>query len=268
MPQGLNRDQLKDFLERNWLSIPSAEARARRGIVIEARGAFTLLSYGRRGPFSNWVLPSRVGFSEGSFAEAIDAAERFFKARGTPYSWEVSEAYGPWLEPRLREIDHHPAEVVECLVCPLDGAQPPARGGLITEEIRDLPGLERAMSIDDSYDEHTPEHFQQALARAWVELEAGDRRWFLGSEKGEAVSVASLKIYKDPPLAYLNGATTLPAHRQRGFYTTLLQARLQAARAQGLAWVATHAVSDSSAPILKKRGFERLSTIKVYQALV
>lgn len=59
--------------------------------------------------------------------------------------------------------------------------------------------------------------------------------------------------------ASLWGGSTLPAYRQRGYYTALLAVRLQEARRRGARFLTVDA-SPMSGPILEKFGFQRIST--------
>jgi hypothetical protein len=63
-------------------------------------------------------------------------------------------------------------------------------------------------------------------------------------------------------VAYLRNAETLPAFRGRGIYLTLINHRLQVARAAGCTAAVVQAQVQSSSPILRKRGFRRVSWLR------
>lgn len=65
--------------------------------------------------------------------------------------------------------------------------------------------------------------------------------------------------------AFLIGGVVLPAMRGRGVYRALIAARLRHARAAGVAVVTTHAMAETSAPILARLGFVALTELEVYR---
>lgn len=71
--------------------------------------------------------------------------------------------------------------------------------------------------------------------------------------------VSAAWIYYHPPtrFASLWGGSTLPAYRQRGYYTALLVARAREARERGIRFLTVDA-SPMSRPILEKHGFQFL----------
>ena len=60
------------------------------------------------------------------------------------------------------------------------------------------------------------------------------------------------------PFGSLWGGSTLPEHRGRGIYSSLVAARAGEARERGCRWL-TVDCSPMSLPILERRGFERLA---------
>jgi GNAT superfamily N-acetyltransferase len=99
-----------------------------------------------------------------------------------------------------------------------------------------------------------------------VRVEAGERYFALprpesltliGRLDGVVASVVVLRL--DPTgIAYLRNAFTLPAYRGRGVYLTMIEARLKIAREAGCTAAVVQAQVQSSSPILRKRGFERV----------
>lgn len=75
----------------------------------------------------------------------------------------------------------------------------------------------------------------------------------LARYRGEPAGAAAAVML--PRSAFLLGAVVLPEHRGRGLYRALVAARAQQARQRGLAWLTTHAIESSSAPILARLGF-------------
>ena len=106
-----------------------------------------------------------------------------------------------------------------------------------------------------------------ALSEAWATLqdELGARRsWrLLASVDGQPAAVGDCRLVPLPDslarppgatAARLSGAVTLPAHRGRGLFTTMVAARCCIAAAHGATVALTHAREDTSAPILERLG--------------
>ena len=64
--------------------------------------------------------------------------------------------------------------------------------------------------------------------------------------------------------ATLFGGSTLPAHRQRGYYTALLAHRLHEIRVRGYAFAVVEA-GEMSRPIVARYGFQQVSTVWDYE---
>lgn len=92
--------------------------------------------------------------------------------------------------------------------------------------------------------------------------EDGPFALFLGRVAGQPAGAAAL--FRAERSVFLQGAVVLPAQRRRGVYRALLLARLAAARAQGIPLCTTHAMSDSSAPILAALGFVTVCPLPYY----
>lgn len=83
---------------------------------------------------------------------------------------------------------------------------------------------------------------------------------FLGRLEGQ-VAACVVSHIEDSGVVYLRNAATLPAFRNRGVYLSLVAHRIALARAVGCTAAVVQAQMRSSAPILLKRGFERVTTI-------
>jgi len=251
---------VKDYLQDSWLPIPPApEARA-RGLSLDDVGPYALLSYGRASPFANWLIPRRRRFEDGHAAGALERATVFFADLGMPWSVLVFDEQQSWFAPRLSAEGMIVTEVVECSVGATASASPPDEDVRLVDDEDDL---ERALRLDDGYEDHTPEQFARALAAGVERMRAGDEFWFLSFDGGEPVATASMRFVAEPRLGYLSGATTTPSHRRQGHYGALLAARLVHAAGLGYEYGATHAVSTTSAPILRAHGFSCLATLTV-----
>ncbi len=83
---------------------------------------------------------------------------------------------------------------------------------------------------------------------------------YLGRLDGKVASCVVSHI-EPSGVIYLRNAVTLPEFRKRGLYLTLVAYRLGVGRAAGCRAAVVQAQTRSSAPILLKRGFERVTTI-------
>lgn len=264
----MNRDQVKLFLETRWLEFTPTDQQANQ-YIWEHHAPYSLWHLCRRGLFSNWVIPNRGRLAADHLAAAHEAARRFFAGRAPGWSWEVFEDDADWVIPRLEEFGYRWAETVECMAArlPLYGADPDQ--GSVAEarvcRVRTEPEVRLALEMDDSYDEHTKEQLEAAIRRTTARLDHPDHTLYLAYWMEEPAAMSGMDFYPEEHLAYLNGATTKPGFRGRGLYSRILGARVRDAWRCGLEWACTHADTETSAPILKKHGFETLSKIHVYQ---
>lgn len=83
-------------------------------------------------------------------------------------------------------------------------------------------------------------------------------------ESDQPVAFATSVFPPDSPIVVLQGAATLPEHRGRGLYSTLVAHRLCEAREAGAQAAVIQANRASSAPIVAKLGFEELVPLTIY----
>lgn len=80
---------------------------------------------------------------------------------------------------------------------------------------------------------------------------------------GQVVSAAWIIYYPGTDFAYLAGGSTLETWRKRGLYRTLVAVRARHAAARGTRYIMVDA-SDDSAPILRRLGFNAVTTTTPY----
>jgi GNAT superfamily N-acetyltransferase len=80
----------------------------------------------------------------------------------------------------------------------------------------------------------------------------------------EPVAFAASLFPPNSPLVVLQGAGTLPEHRGRGIYSTMVARRLRDAHAEGAQAAAIQANRATSAPIAARLGFEELLPMTIY----
>jgi GNAT superfamily N-acetyltransferase len=120
-----------------------------------------------------------------------------------------------------------------------------------------IPILARAYGL--------PEDLTQLFADAYAQNQDKVRaRSYLAYLAGEPVSWAFLVYIPDRPIALLGGAGTLPEHRGKGIYTSLVARRLADARADGIEAAVLQAVQSTSAPICRKLGFRDIGVMDFY----
>lgn len=99
----------------------------------------------------------------------------------------------------------------------------------------------------------------EAIRRGWDEGIGGE---MLARRNGGPVGVAGVTIAGAD--ARLWGAAVLPEFRRTGVYGALLQKRIEVAAAEGATLAVVKARTESSAPILRKRGFARFGEESAY----
>lgn len=138
----------------------------------------------------------------------------------------------------------------------------PTNPDLVVEALSAANADEYAVFCDLSEPGQAPEVMAERLAAAhrFIEAARPDTGVYLGCMDGKIVSCVVSHI-EPTGVVYLRNAITLPEFRNRGIYLSLVAHRIAIARAAGCTAAVVQAQTRSSAPILIKRGFERLCTI-------
>lgn len=214
---------------------------------------------------SETALSSRNGVLHASLG--ADAEERVgeivehFEARVVPFRWHVSPTCRPrdlgerLLAHGFREVDTlagmrsatnrrlvkpDPSVRVE----PLAPGDEPAFVDVILAGM-EVPESRRAALLANV----TGPDSRQTHYAAWV----------------DGVLVGAATAVRFPRAGFLQGATVLPTHRGRGIYRQLIQTRLTHFHQAGIAEAIITARTATSAPICDRLGFERISTIDVFE---
>ncbi len=173
---------------------------------------------------------------------------------------------------------------------PLDLAERLERRGLSKRYVRgmarpidaafiDAGGAHRAGDVRvEEVDARTVATFTDVMARGWQIDPAALRRahdflfaipeserihrLFVAYRDGEPAGVASYIAF--PRSAYLLGAVVLPAHRNAGLYRALVTARAAHAVARGITLATSHAMDETSAPLLEHLGFSSVCRFAVF----
>jgi GNAT superfamily N-acetyltransferase len=88
------------------------------------------------------------------------------------------------------------------------------------------------------------------------------QRLFMASYEGKPAAAALYMAFARS--AYLIGGVVLPEFRGKGVYRALVGARLRDAAARGLSLATSHAMADTSAPVLLRMGFVEVCRYAVY----
>jgi GNAT superfamily N-acetyltransferase len=87
---------------------------------------------------------------------------------------------------------------------------------------------------------------------------------FMASYAGKPAAAAACASFSRS--AYLLGGVVLPEFRGKGLYRALVTARLRHATQRGLSLATSHALEDTSAPVLSRMGFVAVRRYPSYQS--
>lgn len=239
-------------------------ANQRPGVTVQHLQGATLLSFERRGIFSNWILECDIRSAN---KESIheQAQEFFHLQRQTGFTWLVFDnQLQPDTEDWFIRQGYCKSETVDILVRKVN-QNITYSGKIHIKQVETLQEMEYALRLDDSFSEHSEEQLQSAIEKNYQQMLNGSPyKRILAFQDSIPVAVTCLRIDEDVRIGYLAGATTLAAYRNKGFYTAMVTYREWLAARNNAVWLATHAHTTTSSPILQKRGFERLSSIHCF----
>ncbi|HSS61178.1 MAG TPA: GNAT family N-acetyltransferase [Candidatus Limnocylindrales bacterium] len=203
----------------------------------------------------------------------IDEVRSIVAPRHIPLMWTLD----PDTEPvdfagHLAARGVHPdprAPQVAVMVLPIDvSLDPPDVGGLeLHDALADLDAFRKADSVNvEAFTSRQPVYDPGQVAtlerRRRNQLAAGNRRVILATVDGEPAGSAGLSLFP-PSGAIINGGGVRAKFRGRGVYRAMVVARLQMARAAGVAGITVWG-ANTSAPILARLGFETVGWRKFY----
>ena len=186
--------------------------------------------------------------------EVLDHA----RAAGRPtLRWWVDERTRPRAtEATLSAFGLEMVERLEVLALPVE-AELPTPGDVTVVEVTDRAGIELAGRIQAEVFAMSPPTEAQVvdMVRS-VSAPPEERliRCYVGYVDGEPAAAAGSTVDGDA-LRFWDGSV-LPAYRGRGAYRALVARRLRDARTTSADFALVKAVDDTSAPILKRLGFQ------------
>ncbi|MFI1092764.1 GNAT family N-acetyltransferase [Streptomyces sp. NPDC020917] len=235
------------------------------GVVCEQDGPLTRMVGQVRGFVQ---APADLGL-EGAALDALIARQRdYFAARGEGVEWKVRGHDRPAALPeRLHAAGFRPEDRETVLIGRADRltggpdqhALPP--GITIRRTSTDADYTAIAALLTDVWDMDMA--FLGEDLRSRVATAPEDVVVFLAEAEGVPVSAAWIVFRPGTDFAGLWGGSTLAAWRGRGVYRALVAARARLAAARAVPYVQVDA-SDDSAPILRRLGFEAVTTTTPY----
>ena len=87
---------------------------------------------------------------------------------------------------------------------------------------------------------------------------------YIGYNGEQPVAFGNILVIPSTKVALLGGAATLPEYRGKGVYSNMLKIRMDKAKEFGMEELVIQAKEKTSAPIAKKHGFEKVSTLNFY----
>lgn len=194
---------------------------------------------------------SRSKLREADADRRIDETIAAYRARGLAFRWSVMPDSTPAdLAERLCARGLRSHEVVAMARSTSDGTELPA-------------GVEVRLVGEETVDD-----FTRVMAEGWgappgaladynrvaVAAPGQPHKLFLASVDGVPAGVGSAMFF--PRSVYLLGGVVLERFRKRGVYDALTRARLGLASSLGVPLATCHAMAQTSAPLLEKRGFD------------
>ncbi|HEX9435749.1 MAG TPA: GNAT family N-acetyltransferase [Candidatus Limnocylindria bacterium] len=213
---------------------------------------------------TKWSSSVRVAkWSTDEAARRIDEVIAFFAARRRPFVWHVGPSSRPEdLAERLRTRGFHDTDPTRLLIAGL-----PIRG-LRAGDVRIVEARERVRIreyLRFGHPDWTDEQVESEIGERQLFIDRyGERGGFLlAYMDGASVANAAWRDSTDGRAVYLTGAGTLPEHRRKGIYQTLVAYRTDRAISRGCRYAVIQAQVDTSMPILLRRGFVDVGPVNV-----
>jgi len=143
--------------------------------------------------------------------------------------------------------------------CTVDPRSHRARtiSGITVRRVMDRETLLDAFRVfDAAFGQESPTN--EAEIRKYLDECTGNRvlRYVAYDDaSGTPISTGGMTLFEQLSLGYFWGGGTIPEARGRGAYSCVVNARIAAARAAGIACVGLYARVGSSMPIVEKQGF-------------
>jgi hypothetical protein len=165
------------------------------------------------------------------------------------------------LEQELERAVYAPSHLTLEYAVPVDRYLPRPAPALSVRSVESLEELRDCCDVIDAAFPGRPPLSDEQLAFDLERCTGPGRRVrrFVAYEttSGRPVSSGGMTLFRDLAFGLLWAGGTIPEARSRGAYSAVLGARVREAAALGLRHVGLYAISDTSAPVVARQGFER-----------
>jgi GNAT superfamily N-acetyltransferase len=166
--------------------------------------------------------------------------------------WVDEDTRPPDLADHLRGLGARQIESVEVLARVLEEPVPRSTGGIEVRQVTDERTLlDAALVAREVW--HQPVPSGEELTRRLAELDRPEQLRVVAYLEGQPVAAGGTTLAGE--VARLWGAATREPWRGRGAYRAVLEERLRLARERGSTLALVKAVTDTSAPLLRRWGF-------------
>jgi GNAT superfamily N-acetyltransferase len=209
--------------------------------------------------------PRDTGLRGADLDRLIARQRDYFAARGEPVEWKTWGYDEPAdLPGRLRGAGFVP-ETEETVLIGLTSemaADPVLPAGVVLRQVTERADMDRIAAMQSIvWDEDCS--WQAGELAESVAAAPDDLLVWTAEADGVVVSAARIEFRPGTEFAGLWGGSTLPRWRGRGIYRALVARRAQQAAARGVRYLQVDASPDS-APILRRLGFEAVTTTTPY----
>ncbi|HEX8918536.1 MAG TPA: GNAT family N-acetyltransferase [Chloroflexota bacterium] len=257
--------------EKGWKTDDAALAREVERLLIE-------YSFGWEG-YVEWVIDRPEvtarwnGYSGFAGCLRFDVAEsgRYLSAllqgieRGKrTYTWVLNpDATPPDVINLMQTLGYSQVAQWDGLVLDDLSANPGLRPGVTVESLCKENALAYCDFLRLLSDERMSRLEALACVQRYLQIDPKEAQIWLARVGSQAAGFAVLRI-EPHGFAYLRQAATLPEFRNQGVYLSLLSHRLSIAREMGCTAALVQAMTATSAPILRKRGFRKVCSLIGY----
>ncbi|UQA57319.1 GNAT family N-acetyltransferase [Polyangium aurulentum] len=256
----LNREEKIALIERALREKIPRDPFTRR---VVSEGWVQTITPGVRSEPQNRVLLSVLAPSE--VKKRIASTLETYRALGLPFHWVVSPASRPFdLGERLQAAGFEVSHRAAGMIAEVSALHSVAMSSPVTHEIVTRSNVEDWVHVQSVGWGATPEGTERMReATQWILAKRDERVVDLVFRlNGALYGGCSVEFYGDS--AFLLSAVVLPEHRGRGLMRPALAAILQLCRERGVSHVTTHALRNTSAPMLARLGFEDVCNLLYY----
>jgi GNAT superfamily N-acetyltransferase len=205
-------------------------------------------------PRAGWVIYTRL--DEAIVEEAISSTVDFFSDKGDEFEWKVYDHDTPNdLKERLLARGFEAEELEAVLAFDMQEA-PHGFWEPFPVTVRRITDRKELASVTHIESEVWGEPYDDLEASLAEDMKTTPDQLsvYVAYAGDEAACSAWIRYYPESRFAELYGGATLPAHRGKGLYKALVQARAKEARERGVRFLVVD-TSPMSGPILQRHGF-------------